>query len=372
MKKSIIFSELYIVSMHNPHDGPRVPVKPWEGMDSLFLAEDCSRFTFVMNKNEFFRLPPEIEQIAVKHLETPPPKNSHPVKIERGVRAYEQLLRLAVGLEDADNRNAAVSKYVLPQWKVFKEKHPERAEEFEKIIRNISSDCTIINKNTGITQIARPTLDLAAKRLMGLHNGLTTKARVTKKQDILVVADKAPITQELVKYLTQSAAVGTVYLTHPDPVELDARLHEIQELVAGKQFSLRAARVEKIPFTQAMDTDAFNHIVICTPIGAYPEQDQAIIDAWKARTREDGFMVHRKGNPAARQTTTPPYSTANLKNFIGVEQLDAEIPRILADSDRELQEAGKIARNRAANRFSAPAMSLPDDPIPSGRGRRHG
>lgn len=375
MKKLLPISDLYVVSMPNPHDNSRVPVKPWEGMDSLFLAEDCARFTFVMNKDEFAKLPPEIEKTAQQHTLNPPPKSSHPVRVEKGIKAYELLLSLAVGLEDADNRSPATQKYVFPQWDAFKQKHPERKDEFEKLIRNIRSDCTIINNHSAIAQIPKPTLELAVKRLIGLRNGNHSKTTVPQsKQDILVVADKAPITQGLVKQLAQSSSVGTVFLTHPEPLEMHMRLHEIKELVAGKQLSLKGVNVEKIPYEQAMDTDKFNHIVICTPIGKYPQQDQTLIDAWNARKREDGFIVHRKGNPAARQTTTPPYSTANLKNFIGVEQLDAEIPNILADNERELKMAGDIARNRAANRYvsdmSASGAPQRDDSVrPTGRGK---
>src|SRR5579862_7236723 len=96
--------DLYVVSMPNPHD-KGAPVAPWPGIEKLFLAEDCGRYTFVLSPEDFRSLPSAVTEVAKQQRQERAQgirdQKNHPVRVEDGPRAYKRLLQLAVGLEDA-------------------------------------------------------------------------------------------------------------------------------------------------------------------------------------------------------------------------------------------------------------------------------
>ena len=338
--------DMYVVSMPSP--GENNLIKPWLGMESLLAVEECARFTFVLTPEEVEALPPIVHRLATEHMQEYR-NNQHrviPVRIEKGPRAYSRLLKLALGLEDMkDDFVRADQLYVRPEWKRYQETHPQEAKKFETIMKWFSRDFKRINAETDFLTMPKPTQELAVKKFLNLQGG----------ENILLVADKFGITESSAKAIAQASALSdTITITHADPKELAERYKELKKLQTDKVIS-NNIHIVALPFEDALqqeNMEKFNHAVVCMPIGKDAAKDQALIDAWKNRERQDGIIIHRKGNPQERQEMTAPWNQPGISNLFGPDAMEIKRQSIVNYNEQTCESVRRMCVRSAANRLS--------------------
>jgi hypothetical protein len=341
----LLVKDMYVVSMPSP--GENNIIKPWPGMESLFAAEECARFTFVMTPEQVAALPPIVHQLAGQHLDEYRQHRHRdiPVRIEKGPRAYSRLLKLALGLEDMkDDYTRPNQLYVRPEWERYKQSQPENAKKFDTIMKWFSRDFKRINSETEFLTMPKPTPELSVKKWLNLQGG----------ENVLLVADKLAITESSAKAIAQaSVPPDTITLTHPDAKELAERLKEVKKLQKDKLIN-GDIKIVTMPFHEAVQHDQmekFSHVVVCMPIGKNKDDDIALFNAWKDRERKDGLLIHRKGNPIERGEMTDPWNQQS-HDLIGPGELEARRQETIHANEATCEEVRRLCVRSGANRVA--------------------
>lgn len=344
MKPSIPLKDLVVVSMPNPTEID-APVKPWNGMEQHFLAEDCNRFTFVLTKKEAAQLPAVIATQAKEDKQNHPHKR-YPVKMEEGRAAYASLLKLALGMSDVVDSKPGEQKYVIPQWEGFSKKNPGRVNDFEGIVDDIRRDVHLINTHSKLAQLPKPTMAFATRHLLGLSGD---HAAGTQKKNVLVVASSEAEAHDILRTLGQSAAVNSITVAGPDASHGNTAYDDFKQQVKEGRLTVKAP-LELVPLDKALGhISRFDDAVICMRAGEYPKADAAIRDAWKTRDRKDGQIVHYG---AISQTVAPlePWIQSGLNNFVSPGRVAAECVRQITENENVLAEANGMVNDRAITR----------------------
>lgn len=344
MKPSIALKDLVVVSMPNPTEID-APVKPWQGMEKLFIAEDCNRFTFVLTKDEAAKLPAVIASLT-KDDKAHPPAKRYPVKMETGRTAYATMLKLALGMEDVISAKPGDQKYVIPQWEAFSAKNPDRIEDFGGIIDDVRRDMHFVNTHTKVAQLPKPTPAFAVRNLLGLAGDHKPG---TPKKHVLVITDTMGEAHDVLRTLGQSAAVGSITLAAPDASHGNAAFTEFQREAKEGRLSIKTP-LELVTFDKAMQNmDQFDHTVICMDSGKFPKADTSIRDAWKAKGKKDGMLAHYAATFQKVEAISP-WIESELKNFITPGRIAGECARQITENEQVLGQAEAMVNDRAVAR----------------------
>lgn len=87
----------------------------------------------------------------------------------------------------------------------------------------------------------------------------------------------------------------------------------------------------------AFELSDFSYIDI--PMGAYPEADEFIVNAWQSRENRGNKLTHMRGNPYNRALSDPLWEESELDNYISPEDIRAA----MFERGRFNEELGQIA-----------------------------
>ncbi len=322
-------AELLVMSL--PAPGQANSIKPWEGIEKFFPAESCARHLLVGTARDWEDVPEEMRTAVVPDRVKKP---MHKITIKHGQEAYEFLLLIGCGLEAERQGETHICGEIKRAWHGFKSEKAGSAVLLEQIMQAIFADIkkiqsTILEKMHPISKY----LAVTGRILAGISKGCGAK--------VLLIGQTQDITTGTAHAL--SSHVDEIWITHPNEREVQRRYEELH--LAQKEGRVKA-KVSIVPFKMALETHTklANHIFVCTPMGEDTALDTEIINAWKARAaeRSDGYILHLKGDPHARNTTSEIWREAGLVSFITPEQMQQRL-----QSDRN-ENATILAQARQA------------------------
>ena len=184
--------------------------------------------------------------------------------------------------------------------------------------------------------------------------------RPKQTDNVLLVCEKDGITEGTFKVLDN--CLDNIYITHPDPAEAEKYANRFRSM--GYK-----STIEVVSFDSAFTEDIkdFHAIFNCQPMdnGA---KDAAMIEAWSNNTNKAAKLVHLKGVPQQRNTTSASWNTAAANNVIFVEDLQRQ-----QEQDNE-HNAKIIAHAETAITNSATSRRLgrrPVDSVNKSTGKTH-
>lgn len=215
-------------------------------------------------------------------------------------------------------------------WRKFEDTYQDRAKKLSSIIQAIFEDANKIRTNI-LNHLKPINYAVAAKDLIGIKGG----------ERILIIAEKAGITTDIARALGKECitTVKEIVISHPNSQALSERIGDLKLEIANKTIK---ANVIPIGFQTLLTEgcDNYDHIFICQAMNDN-EVDRNLINLWQTRSRNDGKIVHLKGNPLAKNTTTNLWQDASLKNFVTPENISEFYKTCMEKDHQTLTHAEK-------------------------------
>lgn len=276
-------------------DGNAPKACRWWPSGKLFPAETCARQIFFGVREDFGALP----QNLLSHPKT---------EFKEGAPAYKVALSVMAGLRNYQYIDKEVSGQVKRAFQAYTQRQPSCLPRMESYMHDLFADTKVLKKGFLDQYYRQPTHENVAVELAGLE----------PQHEALVVGDSQELTNRIVKTLAHKKKTNpsAVYLTHYDPRCLGSLMAGFSQL--GSLCALNVP-VHSVPFETAV-TDHLHRVkavFVCAPMvdvgseGA-PEAfaiDRTLAGHWGERlARQDGgVLVHMRGNPLAKATTTGPW-----------------------------------------------------------------
>jgi hypothetical protein len=304
---------------------PKNPAPSWQGKEEFFTPESCARQLLVGTEEDLHKIPDDVKQKASKSETTTLKRSSNRTRtsIRRAGEAYQYLLKVSCGLDSQKKGEPHILGQVRKTWKSFEQAYQDRAKQLSTIMQAVFEDAKKIRTNI-LNRLKPIDTAVAAKDLAGIKGG----------ERVLIIAEKEGTTTDIARALGKECAttVGELVITHPNQQALSERFSELQIEARDKRIK---SPIQSINYQELLQEgfEQYDYVFVCQPMND-SELDRQIIDQWKMRCREDGKLVHIKGNPLLRNTTTDLWKNAELGNFVRPEEI-SQFHRDCIQEDRK-------------------------------------
>lgn len=249
------------------------------------------------------------------------------IKVMEGAEGYKFLLDTVSGFRSRRLGETHIKSQFHDGWRVFLEEHPEEAQDYETFVADLKRDVKYIQEEvaSGLKTLKHST---TARDLSGQKKGdsVLLVASVGKsgllgemsKQMISLIENKQDPSKkkgEKGRYLT---------ITHPDRKTLMSIQDQLEKMkTEGKVRS----SISYVGFSRIGEQfETADQVYVDMPMGANEEAEQAVIEAWLNRVREDNMLTQIRGNPETRMQSTPLWLNPLLDSsgYIAPEQIIEE------------------------------------------------
>lgn len=307
---SLRIQDLLVVNLPST---ARKPALSWDGREQLFVAESCARQLLVGTTQDLSCIPQEfVTQARKANSSYAEDANvTRVARIKEGESGYDYLLQLTCGLLSKKRGEPHILGQIRTNWNKYVEAFQERGARLVSVMNALFEDAKKIRRAI-LEQLTEVSDLTCGKLLAGIEGG----------EKILVIAGSNSLTFDTVRELGKSGrrSAREIHIAVTNPSQSVELSKDCQE---AKRRKLLASEVQVIPETNVI-SDGFNnfdHVFVCIPMGQNTELDEKITTTWSQRTRDKGFIVHYRGDPNARNTTSTYWQTARLRNFISPEQI---------------------------------------------------
>lgn len=301
-------------------------MRDWSWREGFFPAEECDRQLMIGTLADKDKIPQAIKDTAVS-----PSKVVHDnsIVMAQGLEAYRHLLNVAVGMLDKNLGEKETIEAIRKRWQAFSEGEPyelktPRIEKFGKIMQALFADSKAVRAKVFEDRVGGNYLrPISSEPIVAARNMLDIKTVDTS----LLIGEKEGITTHSIMTLDmayrtqrkQESGLGGPIVTHPDPVE--ARRLEAQ-ITQMRRDKLIKSNIRFVDYATAMK-DIFpkaDFVFNCQPMDNGPADD-ALIALAKARTNPTSMLVHLKGVPQRRNSTSEKWRYADVEHVIFTESI---------------------------------------------------
>lgn len=319
MSGRITLENLMIVDV--PH-ASRIKDFSWK-QGLFFPAEECDRQLLIGHKDDLEKIPEEIRRQAVVPKDA---KSDSALIIETGPEAYRHLLNVAVGMLDKQLGEKETIEGMRSNWLRYtsKEEGQSRKLKFGNIIEAIFTDSKAVRAKVFEDRVGGNYLrPVSSEPAVAARNMLDIKP-VDK---VLVIGEKETITLNTIKVLDTAFRkqrqdemdTSGIVVTHPDPAEYARLVPVVNAMKLEKKLK---GSVECKPYDLAMGSHfpQADFVFNCQPMDNGPH-DAVLMEKTRQRTNPNSVIMHLKGVPLNRNTTSQAWQTNTPDRVFFVEDL---------------------------------------------------
>lgn len=314
------------------------PAPHWEGKERFFAPESCARQLLVGTTSDKESLPETVLQRAEESGRLEERLNTTRFTVvKEGKNAYQYLLELVCGLQSQNKGEYHILGQFKGSWKNFLAKFPEKAKEMISVIQVLFEDANKI-RHAVLEKLKVTGYEIAGANLAGVEGG----------EEVLVIAGNYGMTLNTARALGRDCArrVEHITVTHTSPDQLRERYLELKK--AREDKTIRAG-IDQTSMDDALSKiDEFDHVFVChemqTPL------DQPLASSWEKRNRDSGRLVHLKGDPMSKGTSTGFWRELELKSLILPEQVREQFHVEIGENNRILGLAQRACEICAEDR----------------------
>ena len=295
----------------------------------LFVLRGCTRNVLLGSKSDVEALLPEIST----------PHTSYSAE-----NAYAHLLRYVTGQFSKTRGESQIVDQFKKSWNEFSIQTPEKAKSLHYLYDSIIADNRTVR--THATAELRPAFyETTAHDLSGQKGG----------EDVLLVAGEnnarngySTVTRNLVKQLVNNRknAVGTLYITHPDPEMLKSMMTQMQ-----KDSIISKHLPTPIPFEEAFANSAQRKprlTFVTLKMDQYPEADTTMLRFCDEHEAFRMRLVHLGGNTKPDRITRGVWKDHTMELAIMPEAITATQNAAQTRNKQIVDGVGLYAANNCA------------------------